>query len=358
MLISDIARLRLHAQQITHHSCKTPQALVSYMGPMQAQDYNGGKYAIGVRLPNATLPVVEKAVNQAKIIRTWVFRGTLHLVTPEDIRWMTALVKDRLQQRLRSVEKTLAIKESDYPKIYQLLLREMKGGRQLLKSEIEDLITRHKFHSDYMRYLLLRASLEGVICHGPLRGKQFTFTLLDEWSPGENNVTTEEALGMLAARYFTSHGPATVADFMTYAGITLREANTGLEIARPALESFTIDKSVWWCGKGLLKSAKPVPRAILLPPFDEILVAYKDRSAMTPDQHKGKAMTSNGIFHPILLLDGQLCGLWKRTIVKGGVDIELQPFRPLKKTDRQVFEAACEHYANFMQLPLRNVSCA
>ncbi|SHK87390.1 Winged helix DNA-binding domain-containing protein [Chitinophaga jiangningensis] len=358
MLISDIARLRLHAQQLSHHSCKTPQALVKYMGPMQAQDYNAGKYAIGTRLPKATLPMVEKAINQAKIIRTWVFRGTLHLMVPEDIRWMTPLVKDRLQQRLKAPEKALNVDPAGYPKIYKLLQQEMKGGRQLLKSEIETLITGHKFNRNYMQYLLLRASLEGIICHAPMRGKQFTFTLLDEWSPGTNTITTEAALGMLATRFFTSHGPATVADFMTYAGITQKEANVGLEIARPSLDNITLDKVVYWCGKGWLKSPKAVPQALLLPAFDEILVAYKDRSAITPAAHKGKAMTINGIFHPIMLLDGQLTGLWKRTIVKDGVDIELQPFHLLKKTEKQAFEAACHHYANFMELPLRQVTYA
>ncbi|MBV7533386.1 winged helix DNA-binding domain-containing protein [Chitinophaga sp. sic0106] len=358
MLISDIARLRLHAQQLSHHGYKTPQALVAYMGPMQAQDYHAGKYAIGTRLPAATLPAVEKAIHQAKIIRTWVFRGTLHLMVPEDIRWMTALVKDRLQQRLKAPETALDVDAAVYPKIFKLLRSEMKGGRQLLKSEIEELITRHKFSKNYMMYLLQRASLEGIICHGPLKGKQFTFTLLDEWSPGTNAVSAEAALGMLATRFFTSHGPATVADFMTYGGITLKEANVGLEIARPSLECITLDKSVYWCSKGLQQSAGQVPPALLLPAFDEILVAYKDRSAMTPDAHKGKAMTSNGIFHPIMLLNGQLAGLWKRTIVKDCVDIELQPFHLLKKTEKKVLEAACHHYANFMQLPLRHITYA
>ncbi|RAJ73892.1 winged helix DNA-binding protein [Chitinophaga dinghuensis] len=356
MQLSDIARLRLHAQQVSKHTCKTPQALVSYMGALQAQDFPASKYAIGARLQHTPLQQVDKAINKGEIIRTWIYRGTLQLVTPADIRWMIALVKDRLEMRLKSTEKVLGVDAAIYPRVFKLLKEALHGGNRLMRSEVEALLQKHNIGPEYMRYSLFRASLEGIICHGPMKGKQFTFTLLDEWCPPQPSYSKEKALELLAERYFTSHGPATVADFTTYAGITQKEANIGLEAAKPRLDHITIADTSWWCGKGLLNTKTSVPDALVLPAFDEINVAYKDRSPMIAKEHGHKVMTVNGIFHPIMLNEGQICGLWKRTIAKDGLEISFEPFISLPKSRKNAFETAVQHYAEFMELPIKTLS--
>ncbi|MBV8255696.1 MAG: AlkZ family DNA glycosylase [Chitinophaga sp.] len=356
MLISDIARLRLHAQQVSKHTCKTPQALVSYMGALQAQDFPASKYAVGARLPNTTLKQVEKAVNKGEIIRTWIFRGTLQLVTPADIRWMIELVKDRLEMRLKATEKALGVDATIYPHVFKLLREALQGGKRLMRSEVESLLQTHHIGPEYMRYGLFRASLEGIICHGPMNGKQFTFTLLDEWCPPQPAYSKEKALELLAERYFTSHGPATIADFTTYAGITQKEGLIGLEAAKPRLDQLTIAGNTYWCGKDLLAAKTGVPNALLLPAFDEINVAYKDRLPMIAKEHGHKVMTINGIFHPVMLNEGQICGLWKRTIAKDGLEISFEPFISLKKSRKEEFEAAVQHYADFMELPVKKMA--
>ncbi|MFB6455112.1 winged helix DNA-binding domain-containing protein [Chitinophaga sp. Hz27] len=354
---NDIAKLRLLAQQITQHRLKSPQALVAHMGAIQAQDYHAGRHAVGLRVPDANLQSVEKAINKAEIIRTWVFRGTLHIVTATDIRWMTNFVKDRIFRKFRTIERPLDIDESKYHStIYPLLQKELKGGKQLMRTEIAALLESHNIPEVYSRYLLLRASLEGIICHGPMRGKQYTFTLLDEWVPTKTIISPEEIPGELAKKYFLSHGPATIADFMTWAGITQKEAQIGLEAAKPLLDSLVINNTHYWYDKKLDASRHKIPEALLLPAFDEYYVAYKDRSHVLEDAHVRKVLTTNGIFFPIMVQEGQITGVWKKNISKKGVELIFQPFKTMKKPQQQAFSVSAEAYAAYLQQPLDRIT--
>src|SRR2546428_1331648 len=92
----NIARLRLRNQQIAQHDFRTPAKLVSHLGAVQAQDYAGGKWAIGLRLPNASEADIEAAIAERAIVRTWPMRGTLHFVPAADVRWMLALMATRV----------------------------------------------------------------------------------------------------------------------------------------------------------------------------------------------------------------------------------------------------------------------
>ena len=88
MNFKNISGLRLVTQQIAATNFKTPKEIVSWMGAMQAQDYNMAKWAIGVRLQNTTDSIIEDAFNKGEILRTHVLRPTWHFVSADDIYWM------------------------------------------------------------------------------------------------------------------------------------------------------------------------------------------------------------------------------------------------------------------------------
>src|SRR5882672_11845156 len=88
---SDIIKYRLHNQQLSITQLKQVSEVVQWMGAMQAQEYAMAKWAIGLRLKNATDALVEKAFNEGAILRTHVLRPTWHFVSPEDIRWLLML---------------------------------------------------------------------------------------------------------------------------------------------------------------------------------------------------------------------------------------------------------------------------
>ena len=83
---------------------------------------------------------------------------------------------------------------------------------------------------------MMNAELEGIVCSGARQGKQSTYALLEARAPRGRIVTRDEALGQLARRYFASHGPATLRDYVWWSGLVVGDARRGIEIAGGDLE--------------------------------------------------------------------------------------------------------------------------
>jgi len=98
----DIARYRLLNQHIARSGCEKPSGVVAALGALQAQDYLGSLWSIGLRLPNATEGSIEQAIADRGIVRTWPMRGTLHFVAATDVRWMLELLAPRVIARSAS----------------------------------------------------------------------------------------------------------------------------------------------------------------------------------------------------------------------------------------------------------------
>ena len=117
--------------------------------------------------------------------------------------------------------------------------------------------------------LMMHAELEQVICSGVRREKQFTYALLEERAPARAAFDRESALAELAKRYFTSHGPATVKDFVWWSGLTVGDAKTGIAMTKPVLTSATVDDLAYWFAPSRSSPPPAAPTAHLLPNYDE-----------------------------------------------------------------------------------------
>jgi hypothetical protein len=165
-----------------------------------------------------------------------------------------------------------------------------------------------------------------------LKGGKQTYALLDEWVPKTKSLPKEEALAKLAARYFSGHGPATLPDFIWWSGLPVNSARQALESVKRDFHSEIIDSQTYWFS-GALSAANPAKEAAyLLPAFDEFIISYKDRRASLPHENHHKAVSNNGIFHPIIIVNGQVTGVWKRTIKKGGAGAPVSGSNPLTGT--------------------------
>ena len=91
--------------------------------------------------------------------------------------------------------------------------------------------------SQLVRRFLLRAESDGIICSGPDRDRQPTFALFDERVPRGKELSRDEALATLATRYFRSHTPATLQDFVWWSGLSLSEARRAMGSIHADLET-------------------------------------------------------------------------------------------------------------------------
>lgn len=356
-----IAALRLRSQRITGERCCSPAEAVRWMGAMQAQDYGQALWAIGLRTHRAILADVERAIAEHQIVLTWPMRGTLHAVPAADARWMLQLSAARTVAADSRRLAQLGLAAGDIERCKALFADALAGGKQLTRPAMMALLADAGINPQGQRgyHILWHAAQAGVICLGPRAGKQQTFVLLDEWVPNAVVLSRQEALAELAARFFRSHGPATVHDFSRWAGLTLTEARQGLDAAKPALASELRDTVEYWMDEALAGDAAPdTADCHLLPGFDEYLLGYKDRGDVLAAEHAEKVVPGkNGIFLPTIVAGGQVVGTWKRTVKRGDLHIALSHFGAPDGTDEAIAGAA-QRYADFMALPLARVAPA
>lgn len=354
-----ISYRRMHNMHISGEGLDTCEQVVRHLGAMQAQDYHQALWAIGTRTQSATVADVERMIEDRKIILTWPMRGTIHMVHSENVRWMLKHLAPRILaqdgRRLAQLELNLEIIERCRRIFYDAL----QGNKRISRPDLMQLLEENGIDTKNQRgyHVLWYLALSGHICLGPREGKQQTFVLLDEWVPAAKELSRSEALALLAERYLTSHGPATAQDLAWWAGLTLSDARQAVDSIRSRLVSENISGQEYWTADNApARAINEEPSVYLLPGFDEYLLGYKDRSAVLNAAHAPHVIPgNNGVFMPMIVIDGLVSGIWKRTVKKKGIDFEFNLFAPQKDREARIIEAA-ERYCGFMGLPIAATS--
>jgi hypothetical protein len=324
----NIAHSRLSNQHILNPNLPTPKAVVAYMGALQAQDYPMAKWAIGLRLTAANDELIEHALDEGAIVRTHVLRPTWHFVAAEDVRWMLKLTAPHIHATMKAMNKQMELDAAIFNKSNTIIEKMLANGNHLTREEVMKELGKNGIIANTIRaaHLMFSAELESIVCNGVMRGKQHTYALLEEKVPKGLVFTREEAIVALAKRYFSSHAPATLQDFQWWSGLPMGDARKGIEAIK---SDFVVEKinNQEHLFKATDKDCLISETLCFLPAFDEFMVSYKDRSASIEQHLKELAMTSNGIFKPIIVVNGRVVGIWKRTIKKDKLLIEPQFFQ-------------------------------
>ncbi|MBV8216612.1 MAG: AlkZ family DNA glycosylase [Verrucomicrobia bacterium] len=350
MTATEIARYRLINQQIAARRCKEPVEVVSSLGAMQAQDYLGTLWAIGLRLPAPTERDVERAIADRKIIRTWPLRGTLHFVAAADVHWLLELLGPRIISTANLRFEQYGLDSAALSRIRKVLVKALQGT-QLTRVELYAVLERAKISVEGQRgyHILWRMGVDRTICFGARRGKQPTFTLLEEWVQAVRTLDQEAALAELAWRYFNSHGPATLRDFAWWSGLKMSDAKAGLAMVSSRLESLAVSDKIYWMNPETPSPESTASIAYLLPGFDEYLLGYRDRSAALDPAIVQKIQPgSNGIFSSTIVIDGKVVGTWKRELTKKAVTVSTNLFRAPSKREARALEEAIGWYCEYL----------
>jgi hypothetical protein len=351
MNLTDISKLRLASQQITNPTFNTAKDIVSHMGAIQAQDSAMAKWAVGIRLPKSTEETIEDSINSGEIIRTHILRPTWHLVAAEDIYWMLELTAPRIKASMNSRRNELKFTPAILNKSNKLIEKVLTASKHATRDELISVLKKAKIVvSDSSAYhLFLWAELEGLICSGPLKNKKSTYALLSERAAMTKKISKEEALAKLAKKYFTSHYPTTLGDFTWWSGLSIKEAKQALEQIKPQLVSEKIGEATYWMPTDIIIPKEKKDAAYLLPAFDEFIISYKDRSTILSSEEHQKAVSTNGIFRPVIIINGKIAGLWSRTIKKDKVIITTDFFEPASAKAKKLTAEAGEVFGRFLE---------
>ena len=373
----DIAARRLVSQRLAGNPLETADSVVGWLGAVQAQDYPAAVWALGQRTRGATAADVHRLVDAGAIVRTHVLRPTWHLALPRDIRWLLALSAPRLRTAIAGQGRALGIDRDVMARAHAAFDTALAGGRQFTRAELGAVLQASGIAPDGQRlpHLILAAELDALVVSGPRRGRDFTYMLMDERVPAAPPLRHEEALSRLAEIYFRSRGPAQLQDFAWWAGTTLAEARRGVAGAGVSLASEVIDGKRYWVGSpsSVSDPSAPVPTVTafsaagqehprpsrapavhLLPNFDELTVAYRDRSAAGhPDGRFDPSLFGFGsILSNVLVVGGRVRGGWHRVTGSRTVRVQVHLLDPLRPTERAAVVHAADRMSRFLELPV------
>lgn len=326
---------------------------------MQAQDLQAAMWAVGVRVPGCGLSDVRSALDTGAVVRSWPMRGTLHLVAPEDLRWMLDLTAERLTKSIAARHRELGITWADVEKCRDIALEHIAAGGPASRAGLFRVFDAAGQPTQGQRGIHLLGTLcrHAWLVQGPLAKNQQLLVAFDDWIPVSRNPERQEALGEFALRYFRSHGPATLADFAWWTQLPLTEVRAAFEPVRGQLVERQFGDAVHWMSPGaaaLLEAGGPGARSVLLlPGFDEFLLGYKDRTAVLPPEYSDSIVPGgNGVFKKTLVVGGEVIGTWARGGTSRDAAVVPELFdhtRRLGPAAQAAFARAAKRYLSFLE---------
>jgi hypothetical protein len=350
----DLARQRLLQQRLLGAPGARPEDVVEGLLAVQAQDFPGAKWAVVQRTASSDDADVQRAYDEGRILRTHVLRPTWHLVGPADIRWLLELSAPRVHAvnaygyRLFGIDKGVAKRSN------ARIVKALERSGQLTRAELGRVLGARDGDAKVdaagtrLAYLVMRAELDGLICSGAMRDKQHTYALLEERAPPAPKLSRDEALAELARRYVVGHGPAQAKDLAWWSGLVLDEAKRAFEACGSSIKRTAFDGKTYFLAAAPPVVRRRTPVVHLLPNYDELLVAFKDRSAMIDcrDLRNVRDAPQVSVLRThFVMVDGRIVGGWRRILTAREVVVMAQLWRPLSSAEQKGLDRAAARYA-------------
>jgi hypothetical protein len=334
----------LSNQRLARPGSQNIEELVAWFGVVQAQEYAAAKWALALRMRgNATADAIERAFNDGRIVRTHVLRPTWHFVAAADLGWMLQLSAEHVHRRMGYAYRSFGLDPRTRVRAAESFERALGGGAHLTRRELGAHLHRAGLPAKgiHLALLTIYAELEGIMCSGARRGKEGTYALLSARVKRPQVLARDEALAELTRRYFRSHAPATIRDFVWWSGLSTKDVKRGLGIIGARDEP--VDGRTYWRANRVASRRQSRAAVHLVPIYDEYLVAYRDLAAVP---RVGGARYSLG---PALIVNGQVAGAWKPVATGETVAVNVTVDRRLTRPERAALEDAVERYGRHLR---------
>jgi hypothetical protein len=344
---------RLAVQRLTSTGLPEVAQAVRLLLCVQAQDAPLARFSLGLRTAGATDATVRAAIDAGAIVRTHILRPTWHFVAAEDLRWLLALTSPKVEAGLAARHRRLQLTTPTVDRAMDELTTLLRGRRSLTRTAVTSAFREAGIATgtDQVGHLLLLAELRGLVCSGPLHGREHSYVLVDEVVPPAPSLDRAAAVRRLVRRFFAGHGPASVTDLTRWTSVTQAEIKPALADLAGELESLEVDGTTLWFDPSPVPRARPRPHAFLLPTFDEAFLTYPrlnfPRAAGHPRGAAAHSFAEAG--GGVVVHDGVDVGWWKRRELAGRDDVTvtlaLDP--GLRARDRSAIGRAAERLAAF-----------
>jgi hypothetical protein len=357
------------ATRLAHHALTgppagtqgTPAAIAGRMCGAHAQVMTAAEWSIGLRLPGATRSDIRSAVwSDRSLVKTFGPRGTVHLLPAADLpMWIgamsaiprppgspasTFLTPDQAEAILAAIG--IAVQDAE------LTVDELTEAVVASCGSWAGDLVLPAFAAMWPRWrqALSHAGARGVLCFGPDRGRNVTYTSPGRWLPGFEAATAQDALGWLVIQFLSAYGPATSGQFAQWLTAPRRWAAELFATTAPGLQQAELDGVPAWLPARPPQPSAPARGVWLLPYFDPYVVGCHPRGLLFPGLAAERALSRTGQAgaRPVLLIDGTVGGIWHHRRSGRSLTITVEPFRELTASQHRELSDQAARFAQFV----------
>jgi hypothetical protein len=304
--------------------------------------------------------VCEALEQERSLVKTWAMRGTLHLLTAEDLPLYVAVLGPRWDHPGGAWLRGFGVTKAEYVAILESVPRAL-GARPQTREQLADKIAalggaklREKLLSGWGA-LLKPSARRGDLCFGPNRGRNVTFVRPDRWLRlrGLPRMDQEEARREVVRRFLSAYGPATADDLGRWLGFRV-----GLKRMLQALGDELVEVEVAGGPASLLaadldalKTASAPKSVRLLPAFDPYVVGFRPRALLVDAAHEAKIFRPQAWLSPVVLVNGRAAGIWERERRGRRLEVRIEPFTRLSTTTRRAIAREADSLGEFLDAP-------
>jgi hypothetical protein len=344
-------RATLSRQLLLARADRTVVSTVEHLVGLQAQAPYPPYFGLWSRLSRFQPDDLSRLILDRSVVRIAVMRGTVHLVSAEDSRILRPLLQPMFERWLRTnALYGQALRALDLSEV-AVAARELLAGRPMTTNALGPLLAERFPGTDPAALAHAARSLLPLVQLPPRgvwgRSGQPVCATAEEWlgRPRRTCPSIEDVV----LRYFAAFGPATVADAQAWSGLT--RLGEVVERLGPRLREFTDEQ-----GRRLYDppdAPRPDPDTPapvrFLAPFDNLLLAYADRTRVLSDAARKVVFTHNGMVRGTILVGGVVRGQWEIKRTKGGATLAVTPFRALSKRDAGALAAEGRRLLRFAE---------
>jgi Winged helix DNA-binding domain len=382
---AQVRTARARAQLLGSSRADGVAAVLARVVAVQSQDVRPARLAVRARSAGLAAADVDTACATGAAVRTWLMRGTLHMVATADVRWLLRIFGARNAAGAAGRRRRLGLSDDLCDRALAALPQVLAAGprtRAEVVAGLADAGVAIDGSGQAPAHLLLLAASRGVVCRGPEAGRdEPTYVLLDEWVPADPPAAdvgpradriaaavadrpasgppadlpaarpddpTDAGLGLLAARYVAGHGPVAPTDLAGWSGLPLGMARRAFAAAD--LAEIPTELGPLSVAPGRADPPDPGPAAVhLLGHFDGYLLGYRDRALSVDPAHDRAVQTGGGFVMPTVVVDGRAVATWRTAQQR----VSVTPFATLSAAIAEGIDAEVADVARFLDRPVR-----
>jgi hypothetical protein len=348
---AELTWAQVHQFRLARHhllSRSPKKDLVSVVGEIcgvQAQLMSAAEMQVAVRVDCKVVDVQTALWKDRALVKTWLMRGTLHLVPSKDLPLFSAAMNAYGMRNTNAWLKWLQITEPELMDVIDAIGRAL-DGQALTREELIAKVGKGRSEKIQLAMrsgwggVLKPVARKGLLCFGPSRGQSVTFVRPEQWLGGWRDIDPDAALTEVARRYLRAYGPATKSDFTrwwgTWRGVGTRAwAGLAGELAPVSVDGQRADMLA--ADVDRIQSAASEESVCLLPSFDPYLMGHSRRDHLVATEHRARVSRTAGWISAVVLVDGRVAATWTHQVARGTFNVAVDPIRKLSpSTVRQV----------------------